>query len=131
MGSSVLLAILQVAAGGSLVQVVIRFGAWLYRRLSGSDARKDSTAADSVSVDTAASVLVMVRSELKEVRAQQALDQQAWDTERRLSTESMNNAAREIARAHAELARRTADLAAAQALIAELGGRVPGRHSTR
>ena len=130
MGSSVLLAVLQVAAGGSLVQILIRFGAFLYKRLSGPEERKASNAADATSVDTAASVLVMVRSELKEVRAQQALDRQAWDTERRLSTESMDNASREIARAHAELARLTSDLAVAQSVIAELGGHIPGRHSS-
>ena len=130
MGSTVLLAILQVAAGGSLVQVLIRFGAFLYKRLSGPEERKASNAADATSVDTAASVLVMVRSELKEVRAQQALERQEWDAERVRTTTIMDNASREIARANAELARRTSDLAVAQSVIAELGGRIPGRHST-
>lgn len=130
MGSSVLLAILQVAAGGSLVQVLIRFGAFLYKRLSGSDARKDSTAADSVSVDTAADVLLMVRSELKEVRAQQTLERQQWDAERAHTTAVMDNASREITRTNARLARLTSDLAVAQSVIAELGGHLPGRHSS-
>ena len=130
MGSSVLLAVLQVAAGGSLVQILIRFGAFLYKRMSGPEERKASNAADATSVDTAASVLVMVRSELKEVRAQQALERQEFDAERVRTTAIMDNAAREITRANTELARRTADLAVAQSVIAELGGRVPGRHAT-
>lgn len=129
MGSSVLLAILQVAAGGSLVQILIRFGAFLYKRLSGPEERKASNAADATSVDTAASVLVMVRSELKEVRAQQALERQQWDTERAQTTAMLDNASREIVRVNARLARLTSDLAVAQSVIAELGGHVPGRHA--
>ncbi len=128
MGSTILLSIIQVAAGGSLVQILIRFGGFIYRRFTGTEQRQSGI--NAASVDTAADVLIMVRSELKEVRAQQALDRQAWDAERVLSTTSMNNASREIARANSELARRTADLAVAQALIAELGGRIPGRHAS-
>lgn len=129
MGSSILLAVLQLAAGGSLIQILIRFGAFLYKRLSGPEERKASNAADATSVDTAASVLVMVRSELKEVRAQQALERQQWDTERAQTTAMLDNASREIVRVNARLARLTSDLAVAQSVIAELGGHVPGRHA--
>lgn len=129
MSSSILLAVLQIAAGGSLVQILIRFGAFLYKRLSGPEERKASNAADATSVDTAASVLVMVRSELKEVRAQQALERQQWDTERAQTTAMLDNASREIVRVNARLARLTSDLAVAQSVIAELGGHVPGRHA--
>lgn len=129
MGSSVLIAILQVAAGGSLVQILIRFGAFVYKSISKPDQRKATVSADATSVETAADVLVMVRSELKEVRAQGAIDKATWDAERITSTQSLENAAREVQRAHAELARVKNDLAVAQAQMSQRDGPGPGRHS--
>lgn len=128
-GSSVLIAVLQVAAGGSLVQILIRLGAFFYKRLSKPEQRKAAVSADSTNVETAADVVLMVRGELKEVREQHAKDRLAWDTERVRTTQSLEDAAREVARVHAELARVKSDLAVARAQIAELSGRAPGRHS--
>lgn len=129
MGSSVWLSILQVAAGGSLVQIAIRFVAFIYKSISKPDQRKATVSADATSVETAADVLIMVRGELKEVRAQFALEKTAWDTERVTATQSLDNAAREVQRVHSDLARTRSDLSVAQTQLAELSGRVPGRHS--
>lgn len=128
MGNSVLLAILQVAAGGSLVQIFIRFGALVYKRFSRPEERKATVTADATSVETAADVLLMVRGELREVRAQYALDRQEWDAERIRTTQALDNAAREVQRAHADLARCKSDLAVAQGQITDMGDRLPGRH---
>lgn len=133
MGSSVLLAILQVAAGGSLVQILIRFGAFLYKRLSGPsnpENRKTSASADSTSVETADAVLVMVRGELQRLNTQRDLEHQEWDAERVKSAASMDNASREIARANSELARVKSDLSVALSQLAQRDGPGPGRHSS-
>lgn len=128
MGNSALLTILQIAAGGSLVQLLIRFFAVVYKRFSHPEERKATVTADARSVETAADVLLMVRGELREVRAQYAIDRQAWDTERIRTTEALDNAAREVQRAHADLARCKSDFAVAQGQLADMGGRLPGRH---
>lgn len=121
---------LQVALGGSLVQILVRLATVVYKRFSNPEQRKATVSADATSVETAADVLIMVRGELKEVRAQFALEKTAWDTERITATQSLDNAAREVQRVHSDLARTRSDLSVAQAQLAELSGRVPGRHAT-
>lgn len=79
MGGGAWLTVLQIAAGGSLVQILLRLGAFLYRRVSRPEERKATVSADATSVETAADVLVMVRGELREVRAQHAVERAEWE----------------------------------------------------
>jgi hypothetical protein len=129
-GSTVLLTILQIAAGGSLVQIALRLGAFIYKRFSRPEQRKATVSADATSVETAAGVLTMVRGELERVLAEQASERQRWDTERLSTTAAMDNAAREMARANAELARYKSELSVARSQLAQRDSPGPGRHST-
>lgn len=126
--TTVLVSIAQVALGGGLVQLAVRAGGAFSRRISKPGQRQTNVTTDSTSVETADAVLVMVRGELQRLREQQATEKKAWDAERITSTESLENAAREVQRAHAELARTKNDLAVAQAQISQRDGPGTGRH---
>lgn len=126
---TVLVSVAQVALGGGLVQIGVRAFSAFSRRVSKSGQRQTNASTDSTSVETADAVLIMVRGELQRLREQQATEKSAWDAERITSTQSLENAAREVQRAHAELARVKNDLAVAQAQISQRDGPGPGRHS--
>jgi hypothetical protein len=126
---TVLVSIAQIALGGGLVQIAVRAGGAFSRRVSKSGQRQTNVTTDSTSVETADAVLVMVRGELQRLREQQAAEKKEWDTERATTTESLENAAREVQRAHAELARAKSDLSVAQAQISQRDGPGPGRHA--
>lgn len=67
----VLVAVAQVAAGGTIVQGVVAF---VRRR---SELRQLDRAADSVAVDTADKMIVMLRGELEATKQQAARDSEA------------------------------------------------------
>lgn len=69
-----------------------------------------------------------LRTEVRDLKTEIRRAQDQWNAERAVLKDALDNATREVQRAHAELARAKADLVVAQSQIAELGGRLPGRH---
>lgn len=115
------LQIVGVVVGGGILEFIRRL---LARRaeLRNLNAQTDATALDSATayVKTLQESETALRAEIQRMRKE-------WDAERAVSTDALNNAMREVERAHAELARVKADLVVAQAQINQLGG-LTGRH---
>lgn len=127
-GGTVLISIAQIALGGGAVQVGVRLFTSLHRRLSKTDQRKENVSTDSTSVQTADSVLIMVRGELQRLSDQRAAERKEWDTERLATTQSLENATREVQRANTEIARLKSDLSIVQAQLTQRGDPGPSRH---
>ncbi|HEX8761684.1 MAG TPA: hypothetical protein VF734_17315 [Pseudonocardiaceae bacterium] len=132
MSSDTLRFILQVAAiatGGGFVQLLIFI---LKRRseLRNLDATSDSTALPSANSYSATlpGGEKAVREELDKKHAHLESLQKQWDIEQAKLTDALNNQRREVERLAADLARCRADLAVADARIAELTNSPP-RHS--
>jgi septal ring factor EnvC (AmiA/AmiB activator) len=116
--------ILQVAAiatGGGFIQLLI----FVFKRrseLRSLDATSGSTALASANsyITTLQGGEKVVREELDKTRSRLQTLQERWDVERDTLTDSLNNQRREVARLAADLARCRADLAVADARVAEL-----------
>jgi hypothetical protein len=119
----------QVALGGGLVQIGVRAFTAFSHRVSKSGQRQTNVTTDSTSVETADAVLVMVRGELQRLREQQATEKKEWDTERLSTTQSLDNAAREVQRANSEIARLKSELSVTQSQLVQRDGPGPGRHA--
>ena len=127
-GGTVLISIAQVALGGGAVQVGVRVFSSLYRRMSKTDQRKENVSTDSTSVQTADSVLIMVRGELQRLGEQRAIERKEWDADRLTITQSLENASREVLRANSEIARLKSDNNVLQSQITQHDDPGPGRH---
>lgn len=124
--------ILQIAGvviGGGILEFIRRM---LARRaeLRQLNAQSDATALDSANayVKTLQEAEKTLRSEVADLKSEIRRMQAEWNAERVSATETINNATREIERAHSKLARCEADLVVARSQITDLGGRLPGRH---
>jgi chromosome segregation ATPase len=124
--------ILQVVAiflGGGSVQL----GIFLLKRrseLHSLDTASDATALNSANayVITLQAGEKALRDEVEVLKAEVRRIQASLNSERTMSTDALDNASREVQRAHAELARTKADLSVAQAQISQRDGSGPGRH---
>lgn len=126
-----ILQITGVVVGGGILEFIRRL---LARRaeLRNLNAQSDATALDSANkyVQTLQAGDKARLEEIEALKNENRRMQGEWNAERIVSTEALTSATREVERAHAELARVKADLAVATAQISELGGRLPGRHSS-
>ena len=126
--------ILQVAAiatGGGFIQLLIFV---LKRRseLRNLDATSGSAALASANsyIATLQTGENAVRGQLDKMHADVRAMQKQWDVERAALTDALDNERRQVARLAADLARYRADLAVADARIAELTNS-PARHGRR
>lgn len=126
---TVLVSIAQIALGGGLVQIAIRAGGAFSRRVSKAGQRQTNASTDSTSVETADAVLVMVRGELQRLGEQRTVEKKEWDTERLGTTQSLENASREVQRANSEIARLKSENSVLQSQLNQRDGPGPGRHS--
>lgn len=133
MSADTLRFILQVVAiflGGGSVQLFISL---LRRRseLHSLDTASDATALNSANayVITLQAGEKALRDEVEVLKAEVRRIQASLNSERTMSTDALDNAAREVQRAHSELARTKADLSVAQAQISQVMAPDPGRHS--
>jgi chromosome segregation ATPase len=123
--------VLQVVAitlGGGTVQL----GLFMLKRrgeLRSLSVNTDATALGSANeyVKTLQDADRTLRAEITDLKTEIRRMQTDWNAERVEATDVLNNSTREVERAHAKLARVTADLVVAQAQIAQLGG-LTGRH---
>ena len=100
--TEMLLAVVQVAAGGTIVQAVVAF---VRRR---SELRKLDRESDSVAVETADRMIVMLRTELEQVRAELDLSRAERDALRKQVTVLGDDLAKlrvELVVARAEISR--------------------------
>lgn len=124
-----ILQIIGVVVGGGILEFARRM---LARRaeLRNLNTQTDATALGAANeyVKTLQDADKALRAEITELKADIRRMQNEWNAERSVATDALSNSTREVERSHAELARTKADLVVAQAQIAELGGRLPGRH---
>lgn len=115
-GQEIVVAIAQVAAGGTIVQGLVAF---MRRR---SELRKIDRESESVAVETADRVLVMLRTELETARADRIRVEKESAEQRAAAQQERRQLRDQIAHLTAEVSRLSGELATARREIARMRG---------
>lgn len=116
------LQIIGVVVGGGILEFLRRM---VNRRV---ELRKLAAETGATTLDAQNAYVKTLQDAEAALRAELRRQADQFTAERVVLKDALEAATREVDRAHAALARTKADLVVAQSQIAELGGRLPGRH---